>query len=703
MKRLKQSLKWAAGTVAFLAVCAVLGVASFLIYDHQNPPPLDGSANISQEVVDADGRLLRAFVNKNGRWRLPARLEDIDGEFIKLLIAYEDQRFYNHPGVDVLALMRAAGQFITNGRIVSGGSTITMQLARLLEPRSRRSLLSKFHQIIRALQIERRLSKIEILERYLSRAPYGGNLEGVRAASWAWFGREPKKLALHQSALLVALPQSPERRRPDRYGSRAKNARNAVLTRAANAGVIAPGEIGRAGNRPVHQLRRALPAHASHLAERLVKSNPDKARISVTLKRQHQLTLEAAAKDAVRNAGPGVSVAVLLADARTGAILAQVGAPDHLDAGRNGFVDMTIASRSPGSTLKPFIYGLALENGLIKPETLINDTPANFAGYRPQNFDLQYQGEVSIRKALQLSLNVPAVLLLEAVGPNRLLAAFNRAGVKVSIPGAKTSGLAIGLGGLGISLKELVQLYTTFANGGRPSQLHHQTPSTDEVARAQPPPMLQPSAAWQVSDILAGVSPPQGVSPLPIAYKTGTSYGYRDAWSVGFDGRYVLGVWVGRADNGAVPGITGRLTAAPVLFDAFARLGITWTPFPPAPDGATVIAHHQLPVTLRHFKGKNRLRFAAQVPEPPPQIVYPPKGARVELTKTTNGTNFPLVMKLQDGRPPFYWLANGKPISRSARKRTAMWQPDGNGFSKLTVIDATGRAASVDVFVNMIE
>jgi len=696
-------LKWLAIAGSAGAGAVILGFVSFLTYDHYYPPSLAGINQVSVEVLDRDGKLLRAFVTRKGRWRLQTRLEDVDAEFVKLLIAYEDKRFWSHGGVDIYAMVRAAGQLVANGRIVSGASTITMQLARLLEPRKRRTFASKIRQIILALQIERRLDKHQILQAYLTLAPYGGNLEGVRAASLAYFAKEPKALTLSQSALLVALPQSPEQRRPDRFFKKAKLARDVVLKRVSKINVIAASEVARAAGKPVSDTRFALPQLAPHLAQKALRLYPEKARHKVTIKKKYQQSLEEVARIHARSIDEKVSIALILADARSGEILAEVGSSDYLSSERAGWIDMSDAMRSPGSALKPFIYGLAFEQGLIKPETLIMDSPADFGGYRPQNFDLQYQGEVSIRQALQKSLNVPAVHLLEAVGPSRLLALFRRAGTQVELPRSDQPGLAIALGGIGISLRGLTGLYSALANGGREMPLTNGVDDQPVSTITHGSVLLQPDAAWYVNDILLGARAPSNTQSLKIAYKTGTSYGYRDAWSIGYDGRHVLGVWVGRPDNGSVPGITGRLTAAPILFDAFAKSGIKIEPLKPAPAGITATANQDLPVTLRHFKTHAGSSVIAGISEAEPRIVYPPEGAHVELARNGEQAYLPLVMKLQNGRPPFRWLANGRLFSPGTRKRVATWVPDGSGYSTLTVIDAVGRASSVNLYISKIE
>jgi penicillin-binding protein 1C len=334
---------------------------------------------------------------------------------------------------------------------------------------------------------------------------------------------------------------------------------------------------------------------------------------------------------------------------------------------------------------------------MIAQQTIIEDRPADFFGYRPRNFDMTYQGDVTIRQALQMSLNVPAVRLLDSVGPMRLMVRFRRANVRPVLPAHETPGLAIALGGVGITLKDLVQLYAGLANRGRPVAI-------GDGIRDVPGPidgekLLEPAAAWQVSDILSGMRPPLGAPNRGIAYKTGTSYGYRDAWTIGYDGRHVLGVWVGRADNAAIPGLSGYVSAAPILFEAFERSGVAVSALPRAPSGALRLTESELPISLKRFALTGNGLVTASAREAAPQIVFPPEGARVDLGLTT-GEISPLSLKLQGGRPPFRWLANGQPLTETTRKRNYQWLPDGTGYSTLTVIDAVGRAASVRVFLH---
>ena len=677
-----------------LAVLVLAGAVGLDALDRAFPPPRIEAIETSPTAVDRDGALLRPYAVADGRWRLPVVLDEVDPDLIGMLVAYEDKRFYAHHGVDALALGRAAQQWVRHGRIVSGGSTLTMQLARLLEPRTGRSLTTKLRQILTALQLERRLTKREILTAYLTLAPYGGNLEGVRSAALAYFGKEPRKFAAAEAALLIALPQAPEARRPDRDAVAAKAARDRVLARMADAGVIDAAEAERAAAQPLKARRRDFPAFAAHAADAARAGRPGKS-VRLAISRPLQAALEELARQRARALGGKLSVAILVADHGTGEILARVGSAGFFDEDRAGQIDMTRALRSPGSTLKPAIYGLAFDAGLVHPSTLIEDRPADFMGYRPHNFDLSYQGSVSVREALQMSLNVPAVMLLEAVGPARLMARLRRAHVAPRLPRGEAPGLAIGLGGVGVTLEDLVSLYATFPRGGRAVALSERADLPAQDANAT---VLSATAAWYVSDILTGVPPPAYAAGGRIAYKTGTSYGYRDAWSIGFDGRHVVGVWVGRPDASSLADLTGRSAAAPILFDAFARISQKRAPLPPAPRDAVLAATAELPLPLRRFKPPSGLD-RAMVGAPAPIIAYPPNGAHVELG-VGNGAAAALVLKVQGGVAPFRWLANGVPLVTPAHRRRIFWTPDGKGFSTVTVVDASGRSDRVELYLD---
>ena len=654
------------------------------------PLPLAQTRQVSTTIVDRNGRLLRAYAMADGRWRLPvdARV-DVDPSYLKLLLAYEDRRFRAHAGVDPLALGRAALQLITRGHIVSGGSTITMQLARLLEPRRARSVQAKLRQMVRALEIERQLTKDRILDLYLTMAPYGGNLEGIRAASIAYFGKEPKRLTLAEAALLVALPQSPETRRLDRYRDAARAARDRVLDRMVEEGLVPNEDAVQAKAAPVPRLRKPMPVLAPHSADQAIATVKDAEVIRLTLDAGLQKVLEALARDRAIALGPNISVGIVAVDNASGEVLARVGSPDYFDDRRAGQVDMTRAVRSPGSTLKPFIYGLAFEDGFVHPESLIDDRPIRFGSYAPENFDMTFQGTLPVRKALQLSLNVPAIALLDRVGASRLSSRLKQAGVGLVLPKDEAPGLAMGLGGVGVTLLDLVQLYCGLARLGDTRPLR-------EIAAEAPHDslrLMEEVAAWQVGNVLMGTPPPENAPHNRIAFKTGTSYGYRDAWSVGFDGRLTIGVWVGRPDGAPVPGLAGRTAAAPILFDAFARTGKLPVPLPKPPKGALVASNARLPLPLRRFRPVGELvRTGGELA---PHIQFPLNGSRIDITGAGAGQPSAMPVKVAGGVLPMTMLVNGVSVGEIDGRRQRLVDPPGPGFARLTVIDATGAADTV--------
>lgn len=646
-------------------------------------PPL--VVETSVEVLDRNGDLLRAYTVADGRWRLALPPDKVDPVYIRMLLAYEDKRFRDHPGVDARSMLRAVLQAAWNGRVVSGGSTLTMQVARLLEESGTGKVGGKLRQMRVALALERRLTKEQILQLYLHLAPFGGNLEGVRAASISYFGKEPLRLTPAEAALLVAIPQSPESRRPDRAADRAEAARNRVLARAVGNGVIDADTATAALREPVPGLRKPFPAVAPHLADRAKSGNPTLLTHALTIDAALQTRLERLAIEAVADRGEQLQVAIVVVDHASGEIIASVGSAGYQADLRQGFVDMTRALRSPGSTLKPLVYALAFDQGLAHPETMIDDKPTSFGTYTPQNFDRLYRGTIRLREALQLSLNIPVVALTEAIGPARLISAMEKAGMKPVFPG-RQPGLAIALGGVGVTLEDMVQLYATIARGGVARPLTYRM----EGAEADGQRVISAVAAWQVGDILAGLAPPPGAPSNRLAYKTGTSYGHRDAWVIGYDGRHVIGTWMGRADGTPVPGAFGADVAAPVLFQAFNRLKRKLDPQPPAPASALLVSNAELPLPLQRFRSRSA---AFDVAADAPAVAFPPNGSEVELLPQG------LLVRVRGGTAPFTWLADGVPVIVALDARETMLTLPGTGFVTLSVIDAEGRSARTKVRV----
>lgn len=556
-------LRW--GTVAFLVTILVLDIAS--------PPPLPKTRDTSTLVVARDGTPLRAFADSNGVWRYPATPETVSPLYLQALLNYEDRWFWKHPGVNPWALLRACGQWLRGGRIVSGGSTLTMQVARILDPHTR-TPWGKAKQLLRAVQLELHLSKRQILQLYLERAPFGGTIEGVEAASWAYLGKPAAQLSQAEAALLAVLPQAPSRLRPDRHPEAARVARDKVLQRMATLGVWSKAEVQDA--RVEHVVARSLkpPLSAALLAQRLHQENPKAARIVSSIDPQLQYTLEDRVSSYFSNLPERTSAALLVVDNQTLQARAYVGSVTFGDKQRLGHVDMVQAWRSPGSTLKPFLYALALDDGLIHSESLLVDAPQTFGGYRPGNFDSAFNGPIGAAEALRLSLNVPAVDLLDRVGPARFSARLANGGIELKYPRGGKPNLAMILGGTGARLEDLVGAFAAFNRGGLAGRVRY-TVNEAMVDRR----MMSPGAAWIVREILeANPRPGYGLGTFDVgsrprvAWKTGTSYGYRDAWALGSTRRYTVGVWVGRPDGTPLPGQYGAVTALPLMFEVIDSL-----------------------------------------------------------------------------------------------------------------------------------
>ncbi|MBP3985174.1 penicillin-binding protein 1C [Pseudoxanthomonas helianthi] len=581
-QRFRQVLPWLRwGAVAFLS--------SLLILDFAFPPPLPKARDTSTLVVARDGTPLRAFADGDGVWRYPATPESVSPLYLQALLNYEDRHFYRHPGVNPWALLRAGGQWIRGGRIVSGGSTLTMQVARILDRHSR-TPWGKLKQLLRALQLEAHLSKREILTLYLERAPFGGTIEGVEAASWAYLGKPASRLSRAEAALLAVLPQSPSRLRPDRHPEAARAARDKVLARMVGLGVWTKADADDARIEPVVARSLQPPLHAALLAERLRQTQPTVARIATTIDPGLQRTLEDRVAAYFSQLPERTSAALLVMDNASLEARAYIGSVEFGDKARLGHVDMVQAWRSPGSTLKPFLYGLALEDGLIHSESLLVDAPQSFGGYRPGNFDAAFNGPIGAAEALRLSLNVPAVDLLDRVGPARFSARLANGGIALKYPPGAKPNLAMILGGTGARLEDLVGAYSALNRGGVAGRVRY-TQAEEKTERR----ILSPGAAWIVREVLEANPRPgygQGafdVGARPrVAWKTGTSYGFRDAWAVGSTRRYTVGVWVGRPDGTPLPGQYGAVTALPLMFETIDSLPRAPGDAVPQPPPATV-------------------------------------------------------------------------------------------------------------------
>ncbi len=556
-----------------LAVILTVGIITGLVLDRAFPLPLSGRP-VSTVVVDRNRIPLRAFADTRGVWRFPARPDQVSPLYLEALLAYEDQWFYYHPGINPLALVRASIQNLKQGRIVSGGSTLTMQVARILDANpvtfhgkkrraSGRSFSRKFLQMLRALQLEFHLTKDEILGLYLTHAPFGANIEGVRAAAYTWLGKDAMELTHAEAALLAVLPQAPSRFRPDRHPDRAARARNKVLDRLSRFKVWPGEDVKSAKQEPVMAYRFPNPRTAPLVSRRLRAKTPDTGLIPSLIDHEFQIHVAELLKNYTASLPPKQSGAVLVVNHTTMAVRAYAGSADFDSRSRLGHVDMVRALRSPGSALKPFVYGLAVDEGIIHSYSMLLDVPRFGKTYDPGNFTSGFAGPVTAARALQDSLNLPAVQVLGAYGPARFHDRLKHAGARFRFAGKPN--LAMALGGVGTSLESLVTLYTALARKGltaRP-RIRPSDPLNERY-------LMSPGAAYITRKILSRPLPGrEGIARLsgdfPVAWKTGTSYGFRDAWALGIKGDFIVGVWIGRPDGSPSPGQYGAVTAVPLM------------------------------------------------------------------------------------------------------------------------------------------
>lgn len=654
------------GRLITVLVLGLIFMAAFDIWVGTTKLP-DLKPATSDRVYDRNGALIAAFLTPDDYWRFDASSDDIDPIYIATLIAYEDKRFYQHNGVDIWAILRAASQFAQGGKIRSGGSTLTMQVARLLERLATGSVTSKLRQIRVALALEQQLTKNEILHIYIKLAPFGGNVEGIAAASYVYLGKAPSRLTASEAALMVAIPQAPNHRRPDRNHKQAIDARNKVLNRAHLAGVFNIQTLQSALREQVSPDLQKIPRFALHMAQMHRKKTG-----TLTLDKDIQRKAEKLFKRKIQSQGRSISGAVIIADYKSGDIITYIGSPDFTNEQRHGYVDMANAIRSPGSTLKPFIYAKAFADGILHPQTLIADMPVRFGQYEPSNFDGTYKGMMTVHDALIGSRNIPAVTVLDKIGVNRFSAVLKRAGLDLVLPQNNDPGLAIALGGVGVSLRQMVQAYGGLANNGQAIKLHEHPEVPVKGAT-----FINKTSALMTAQILREMPAPLTTRTGYIAYKTGTSYGHRDSWAIGFDGQHVIGVLIGRADNTAIPGAFGAELAAPILFQMFDTVGLTQPPLVLSQTtGNTVIPHH-----LKQFGTPAKKQENVT-------IIFPPEGATIEICPPG------LLVKFSGGVAPYRVVLNNKLAPELFYQRSIVLPVQNDGYHDLSIVDASAAVSS---------
>lgn len=563
------------GVSSLLALLFIGAFFIFIALDYFYPFP---AQNLKKEpaviISDKDGNALRFFLPKDKQWRFPVELKEIDPKLIKSVVESEDRWFYSHPGVNPLAIGRALYRNLKSGRVISGASTIPMQIARLSDPK-RRSLSAKLTEAFRALQLKWHFEDNELLEFYLNIAPYGGNIEGVGAASYFYFDKTPQALEPHEIALLTLLPRSPNKYDPTRNPKIAKAKRNEVLTLIEQRGIFSSAQVSSAFGKPVPSKRKRLPFKAPHFTEFVYRQKSNPENLQTTLDAWIQYLSQGIAKKHIGNLrSQGINnLAIVVIENENRELRAMVGSSNYFEKSFSGQVNNAVSRRSPGSALKPFLYAQALDQGLVIPDTYMLDIPTDFSGYVAENYDGNYRGRITMRNALILSLNSPAVRLLSRVGLKDFHELLLGGGLKTLDRPTNKYGLPLVLGAGEVTLLDLTNLYATLAGKGVHSSVKF---LSDEMDLSETE-LLSPEASYLISEILTELKRPDMPSrswalteDVPeVAWKTGTSYGHRDAWAIGYSDKYTIGVWVGNPEGRGVKGISGAEQAGPILFDLF--------------------------------------------------------------------------------------------------------------------------------------
>lgn len=635
-------LWWRRGGILLLIL--VLGILLLAWCLRPSMQVLHASGRI---VYDRRGHVLAMFLNRQQQWAFLTPPSKVSPVFLRMLITVEDRHFWWDPGIDPIAILRATGQMLLAGHVVSGASTLTMQVTRMLHPLPR-TLPVKIREAVQAISLFEHYSKEQILEMWLSLAPEGSNIQGIEAAAHAWFHQSPRTLSPAQAAFLVMLVRNPNRLNPLIHPRAAQATRDQVLRECWRDGVFSHAALERALATPLPKRLFPLPLWSPQALQILPKGT--RTSIDGGMDR----AIAGIAHQALQRMEPHESIAILVASLRTGGIRA-IYSGQWGNSTREGYLDMTQALRSPGSALKPFLYGLSFEAGIVRPTTELADFPSNFGSYEPNDYNDSYMGAVTATTALRRSLNVPAVDLIQAYGPLRFAAHLAAAGTPVALPFGADPALPLALGGAGISMRRLVALYAGLANGGVVERLHLVAGQRRKRRR-----LLSPFAAQEVTAILNRPFPFGG--PPGIAWKTGTSAGNRDDWAIGFNHRYVAAVWIGQPDDTALPGDTA-LAAIPLLAKVFSIL----------PGRPILEAPSDHPLTLQRQTLGTTLEIASPAP-----------GAKLAV-----GT--PVSIRVLGGSRPLHFLIDGSPLTSNPALRSVRWIPKNPGFYHLSVLDAHGR------------
>lgn len=689
---MRSCIKWIALGLAGICCSAAVVLKICFPFD---AALLDGY-RASSVLLDRHGRPLRVKLGPDGMDNRPVDVETVSGWAAKALIAAEDRRFMSHGGVDSAAILRAACQNIFYGRRISGASTLSTQVIRLAEPRPR-TIGTKIIEAVKSLQMEKVLGKEDILEQHMNRAPFGSNLTGIESASRMYFAKSSSDLSLAEAAMLMGLPQSPSRLRPDRHPSAARKRMKYVLGRMEACGYITAEQRLEAERQPLPVMMNRRPFAAPHFADMVLQKTDRTGNIRTTLDLDIQTQVEKILRTHCRAlASQGVhGAAVVVMDVKTGAVRALIGSPDYFDSRHAGAVNGALAPRSPGSALKPFIYAMALEQGMITTGARILDAPMHFRDGTPVNFDGTYLGEVSVSDALVQSLNIPALKITDEVGQGRVVDTLRKLGLATLTRPAEDYGLGIALGSGEVRLLDLVNAYACIARGGlfMPCSI-----LGDENPACR---VFSPETAYMVSEMLGGAERSMdifghvGDARLPrIAWKTGTSSGFRDAWTVAWNPEYVVGVWLGNPDGSGSPALVGASAAAPVAGDIFRAL---------YPSGGTVWFEKPEGVSERILADGTRDLY---VPGISKTVLAAEKNAPLKIVSPVDGSVFRISDGLQmeqeielkaTGAVPggkIHWFVNGSHVGAADSGESIYW-PLKQGFWSITCAsgDQTGESA----------